>query len=162
MFFLSMIISSFITGALASSNPWSGDATAVPIFIGTPGFGQNLTTEFHYSQLVRIGNYVRISGQGGWDPETGALTPDIATQVNNAFDSLNLALEAAGSSNGLGDLISINSYHVGDLGAGLGNVRAVMKQRIPKVLPTWTAVGVTGLAFEGQLVEIQAEAWIGH
>ncbi|KAL7794931.1 Endoribonuclease L-PSP/chorismate mutase-like protein [Trichoderma afarasin] len=160
MSILSLIISSLATCVLATSKPTSFAATAGPIFIDTPGFGQNLSTEFHYSQAVRIGNYVKILGQGGWDPQTGELVADIATQVNNAFDSLTLALKAAGSSNGLADLISINSYHVGDLASGLGNVTAVMEKRIPKVFPTWTAVGVTGLAFAEQLVEIQAEAWI--
>ncbi|KAL6809858.1 hypothetical protein V8C40DRAFT_259015 [Trichoderma camerunense] len=136
MSILSLIISSLATCVLATSKPTSVAATAGPIFIGTPGFGQNLSTEFHYSQAVRIGNYVKISGQGGWDPQTGELVADIATQVNNAFDSLTLALKAAGSSNGLADLISINSYHVGDLASRLRNVTAVMEKRIPKVLPT--------------------------
>ncbi|KAL7933086.1 Endoribonuclease L-PSP/chorismate mutase-like protein [Trichoderma chlorosporum] len=157
---LPLIISSLATSVLASSMSSSDNVAAGPVFIGTPGFGQNLSSKFHYSQAVRIGNYVRISGQGGWNPQTGELTPDIATQVNNAFDSLSLALTAAGSTNGLCDLIAINSYHVGDLASGLGNVTAVMEKRIPTVLPAWTAVGVTGLAFAEQLVEIQAEAWI--
>ncbi|UKZ48334.1 hypothetical protein TrVGV298_002557 [Trichoderma virens] len=156
----SLIISSLATCILATGKPSSVNTTAGPVLIGIPGFGQNLSTEFHYSQAVRIGNYVKVSGQGGWDPQTGELVADIATQVNNAFDGLALALKAAGSNNGLGDLISINSYHVGDLAAGLGSVTAVMQKRIPKIFPTWTAVGVTGLAFAEQLVEIQAEAWI--
>ncbi|KAL7957861.1 Endoribonuclease L-PSP/chorismate mutase-like protein [Trichoderma compactum] len=124
---LFLIISSLVACVLATSKHTLDDAAAGPIFIGTPGFEQNLSTDFHYSQAVRSRNY---------------LVTDIATQVNNAFDSLTLALKAAGSSNGLADLISINSYHVVDIASGLGNVTAVMGKRIPK------------------LVEIQAEAWI--
>jgi enamine deaminase RidA (YjgF/YER057c/UK114 family) len=38
-------------------------------FFTTPGYGETLLKNRHYSQAVRIGDRVEISGQGGWDDE---------------------------------------------------------------------------------------------
>ena len=40
-----------------------------PEFFVTPGYGERLRDLLHYSQAVRIGNRVEISGQGGWDDD---------------------------------------------------------------------------------------------
>ena len=38
-----------------------------PEFSVTPGYGDTQLANMHYSQAVRIGDRVEISGQGGWD-----------------------------------------------------------------------------------------------
>jgi len=52
-----------------------------------------------YSQAVRIGDLLFLSGQIPLDPETGALIEgDIATQTRRVFQNLGAILEAAGAS----------------------------------------------------------------
>jgi enamine deaminase RidA (YjgF/YER057c/UK114 family) len=38
-----------------------------PKFFVTPGYGEYMLNNLHYSQAVKIGDRVEISGQGGWD-----------------------------------------------------------------------------------------------
>jgi 2-iminobutanoate/2-iminopropanoate deaminase len=52
-----------------------------------------------YSQAVRAGNLLFVSGQGHLDPATGALVAgDIATQTRRVMDNLGAILKAAGAS----------------------------------------------------------------
>jgi 2-iminobutanoate/2-iminopropanoate deaminase len=52
-----------------------------------------------YSQAVRMGNLLFLSGQIPLDPKTGALIEgDIATQTRRVFQNLGAILEAAGAS----------------------------------------------------------------
>ena len=52
-----------------------------------------------YSQAVRIGDLLFLSGQIPLDPETGALVEgDIAAQTRRVFQNLGAILEAAGAS----------------------------------------------------------------
>jgi enamine deaminase RidA (YjgF/YER057c/UK114 family) len=41
--------------------------TSQPEFFDTPGYGAIARTHNHYSQALRIGERIEISGQGGWD-----------------------------------------------------------------------------------------------
>jgi 2-iminobutanoate/2-iminopropanoate deaminase len=51
-----------------------------------------------YSQVVKAGNLLFVSGQGGIDPATGQLAgPDFAVQARQAFKNLAAVLRAAGS-----------------------------------------------------------------
>ena len=40
-----------------------------PEFFDTPGYGEIARTRNHYSQALRIGDRIEISGQGGWDAD---------------------------------------------------------------------------------------------
>ena len=40
--------------------------TATVIFNTYPGYGEVLTETYHYSQSVRIGDFIECAGQGGW------------------------------------------------------------------------------------------------
>jgi 2-iminobutanoate/2-iminopropanoate deaminase len=52
-----------------------------------------------YSQAVRAGNLLFVSGQGHLDPATGALAAgDIATQTRRVMDNIGAILKAAGAS----------------------------------------------------------------
>jgi 2-iminobutanoate/2-iminopropanoate deaminase len=54
---------------------------------------------FSYSQAVIAGGLVFVSGQGPFDPKTGAIVGDtIQEQVRQAFTNVRAILEAAGSS----------------------------------------------------------------
>ena len=52
-----------------------------------------------YSQAIRAGNLLFVSGQGHADPVTGAIvTGDIATATRRVMDNIGAILEAAGAS----------------------------------------------------------------
>jgi 2-iminobutanoate/2-iminopropanoate deaminase len=52
-----------------------------------------------YSQAIRAGNLLFVSGQGHLDPATGALvTGDVATQTRRVMDNIGAILKAAGAS----------------------------------------------------------------
>jgi 2-iminobutanoate/2-iminopropanoate deaminase len=52
-----------------------------------------------YSQAVRAGNLLFVSGQGHLDPATGALVEgDIATQTRRVMDNIGAILAAGGAS----------------------------------------------------------------
>ena len=67
-----------------------------------------------YSQAVRSGNTVYLSGQIPLDPATGALVEgDISVQARRAFDNLARSCEAAGGS--FDDVVRLGLY-LTDLG----------------------------------------------
>lgn len=52
-----------------------------------------------YSQAVRAGSLLFVSGQIALDPKSGAMVPgDVAAQTHQVFRNLSAILEAAGSS----------------------------------------------------------------
>ena len=62
-----------------------------------------------YSQAVRAGNTVYLSGQIPLDPKTMALVSDqFAEQAHQVFKNLKAVCEAAGGS--LNDIVKINAY----------------------------------------------------
>ncbi|MGA9335211.1 MAG: Rid family detoxifying hydrolase, partial [Rudaea sp.] len=79
-----------------------------------------------YSQAVRVGNTVYLSGQVALDPANGELVAgDIAAQTQRIFDNLAAVCEAAGGS--LAQLARIGIY-LTDLG-NFAAVNGVMKER---------------------------------
>lgn len=46
-----------------------------------------------YSQAVKIGDLIDCSGQGGWDPETDAISTDLETEITQAFKNVELNLK---------------------------------------------------------------------
>ena len=53
----------------------------------TPGYGEKLRDMLHYSQAVRIGNRVEISGQGGWDDDIN-IAEHLDEEIVRAFDNV--------------------------------------------------------------------------
>ncbi len=79
---------------------------------------------------------------------------DLRGQTRQVFENIKTVLAAAGLT--LDDLVEIVSYHV-DM-ADLSVVAEVKAEYLTRDFPAWTAVGVTALAFPGQLLEIKATA----
>ncbi|KAJ2978797.1 hypothetical protein NQ176_g3619 [Zarea fungicola] len=143
----------------AATPKCSGGNTAC--FSSYPGFGQNLTDTRHFSQAVRIGRYVQLAGQNGWD-SSGNIPSNFTTQVENMYTNIDTALKVAGS-RGLQDVISIRTFIVGtgaDFLARAAEHSRVRELRMPGQLPTSTSVGITALVLAGTLIEVEAEAWI--
>ena len=59
----------------------------------TAGIGQKHLELFNYSQAVRIGDTLDCAGQGGWDPETGEFSDDLAAELEQAFKNVDFNLK---------------------------------------------------------------------
>jgi reactive intermediate/imine deaminase len=104
-----------------------------------------------YSQAVRAGNTVYLSGQIGLDPASGQLVEGMEAQIEQVFSNLAAVAEAAGSS--LADAVKFNIYLV-DL-AHFAKVNEAMARHIPQPYPARAAVGVAALP-RGAQVEADA------
>lgn len=105
-----------------------------------------------YSQAIRAGNSVYLSGQIGLDPKTGELIAGgIEAQARRAFDNLNAVSEAAGK--GLEQVVRVTVY-LTDL-SHFGKVNEVMAEYFHAPYPARATVGVAALP-RGALVEVDA------
>ena len=103
-----------------------------------------------YSQAVKIGDTVYLSGQIPLDPSSMQLVEGFDNQVRRVFDNLKAVCEAAGGS--LNDLVKVNVYLI-DL-ANFAKVNEIMATYIDQPYPARAAVGVSALP-RGSLVEIE-------
>lgn len=105
-----------------------------------------------YSQAVRAGGTVFLSGQIPLDPATGELvTGDIAAQARRAFANLRAVCEAAGGS--LAQVQRLGLYLV-DLGE-FAEVNAVMSEYFQAPYPARSTIGVSALP-KGARFEVDA------
>ena len=110
-----------------------------------------------YSQAVRAGNTVFLSGQIPLDPPTGVLVEgDIATQARRAFDNLQAVCVAAGGS--FDDVVRLGLY-LTDL-SDFGAVNAVMAEYFAQPYPARSTVEVAGLP-KGAAFEVDAVMVLG-
>ena len=72
-----------------------------------------------YSQAVRAGDTVYLSGQIGLDPQTMHMAEGIDAQIKRVFDNLKAVAEAAGGS--LNDVVRFTVY-LTDLKIGRAHV----------------------------------------
>lgn len=107
-----------------------------------------------YSQAVRAGSFVFLSGQIPLDPVTGELRgADIAEQTEQVMENIAAVLAAAGLS--FGDVMKSTIYLV-DL-ADFAKVNEVYVKRFPADPPARSTVEVKGLP-RGARVEIEVIA----
>ena len=103
-----------------------------------------------YSQAIRAGNTVYLSGQIPLDPATGELvTGDIEAQVRRVFDNLLAVARAAGGD--LSHVVKLTVY-LTDL-AHFALVNRVMAEYFSQPYPARAAVGVAALP-RGAVVEM--------
>lgn len=111
-----------------------------------------------YSQAVRAGNTVYLSGQIPLNPATGELVAgDFAAQAEQVFRNLQAVITAAGGT--FADVVKINAY-LTDLG-DFAVFNQVMAQFIAQPYPARAAVGVAALP-KGALVEAEAVMVLGE
>jgi len=116
--------------------------------IRTPDAPQAIGT---YSQAVRVGQTVYLSGQIGLDPQTQQLVEGIENQIPRVFRNLQAVAVAAGGS--LQDVVKLNVF-LTDLGH-FAKVNEIMAQYFREPYPARAAVGVAALP-RGALVEADA------
>lgn len=105
-----------------------------------------------YSQAVRAGESVYLSGQIPLVPESGQLvTGDMRAQIERVFENLRAVAVAAGG--GLNDIVKLNVF-LTDLGH-FPLVNEVMAEYFSQPYPARAAVGVAALP-KGAAVEMDA------
>ncbi|BFM18635.1 RidA family protein [Maricurvus nonylphenolicus] len=102
-----------------------------------------------YSQAVKTGNTVYLSGQIALDPQKMELvSEDFAEQAHQVFKNLSAVCEASGGS--LNDIVKLNLF-LTDL-SNFPIVNEIMSQYFAEPYPARAAVGVKELP-KGAIVE---------
>lgn len=105
-----------------------------------------------YSQAIRVGDTVYLSGQIPLDPDSGLVVEgDVAAQARRAVENLRAVCEAAGGS--LAQVVRVGLFltDLGDFAA----VNAVMTEYFKAPYPARSTIQVAGLP-RGVSVEIEA------
>lgn len=101
-----------------------------------------------YSQAIRAGNSVYLSGQIALDPQTGGLVRGgLETEARRVFQNLKAVAEAAGE--GLPQVVRVTVYLV-DL-AHFAKVNAIMSEYFHEPYPARVTIGVAALPRGAQL-----------
>jgi len=109
-----------------------------------------------YSQAVRCGDTVYLSGQIGLDPATMQLAEGFDAQAKQVFENLNAVAAAAGTSL---DAAAKLTIYLTDL-ANFAKVNETMAAYFTQPYPARAAIGVASLP-RGALVEADAVLVIG-
>mgnify|MGYP003985389659 FL=1 len=94
-----------------------------------------------YSQAVKKGNIVFLSGQIPLDPKSMELVEGIENQIHQVFKNLLSVIEAAEAS--INDLVKLNIY-LTDLN-NFALVNSIMEKYFSEPYPARAAVGVASL-----------------
>ena len=109
-----------------------------------------------YSQGLRAGDFIFVSGQGPLDPVTGQIVGEtVEEQTARVLENIKAILEAGGAT--MADVVKV-SAHLSDL-ALFERYNKVYATYFPDPKPTRTTVGSQLL---GILVEIDAIAYVGE
>jgi reactive intermediate/imine deaminase len=114
----------------------------------TPDAPQAIGT---YSQAIRTGSTVYLSGQIGLDPATMQVVEGIDAQIHRVFRNLQAVATAAGAS--LDDAVKLTVF-LTDL-THFARLNEIMAQYLKQPYPARSAVGVSQLP-RSALVELQA------
>ena len=105
-----------------------------------------------YSQAVRAGNTVYLSGQIALDPGSGEMvTGGIEAEARRVFDNLKAVAEAAGA--GLAQVVKLNIYLL-DLG-DFARINEIMAEYFQEPYPARATLAVAALP-RGARIEVDA------
>ena len=107
-----------------------------------------------YSQGLRVGDFVFVSGQGPVDPATGKMGTTIEEQTARVLENIKAILAAGGAT--LADVVKVSAY-LSDI-ADFEAYNRVYATYFPEPKPTRTTVACQ---LKGILVEIDAIAYVG-
>ena len=111
-----------------------------------------------YSQGLRVGDFIFVSGQGPLDPVTGQIVgEDVEEQTKRVLENIKAILEAGGAT--MADVVKANA-HLSDM-ALFDRYNKVYVTYFPDPKPTRTTVGSV-LPLKGILVEIDVIAYVGN
>lgn len=109
-----------------------------------------------YSQAIKVGNTVYLSGQIPLDPASMEVVEGMEKQICQVFDNLSAVAEAAGGT--LQDIVKLNIF-LTDLGH-FALVNEVMTRYFQQPYPARAAIGVAALP-KGVPVEMDAVMVVG-
>ena len=109
-----------------------------------------------YSQAIKVGNTVYLSGQIPLDPATMEVVDGFEAQVCRVFDNLSAVAEAAGGK--LQDIVKLNIF-LTDLG-NFAKVNEIMERYFEKPYPARAAIGGAALP-KGVPVEMDGIMVVG-
>lgn len=129
---------------------------SVEIPDGNEVFGQarDAFERFGYSAAVRSHGHLFIAGTIGRRAD-GTIPQDIEEQTEIAIRRIEEVLRLEKLT--LTDLVDVTSYHV-NIHEHLAGFSAVKARLVKPPYPTWSLIGVSGLASPELLVEIRATA----
>jgi len=109
-----------------------------------------------YSQGIRAGDFIFVSGQGPLDPATGKLVlGTIEEQTTRVLENIKIILDAGGAT--MADVVKVTA-HLSDV-ALFDRYNKVYATYFPDPKPARTTVGSQLM---GILVEIDAIAYVGE
>ena len=100
-----------------------------------------------YSQAIRVGSTVYLSGQLGLDPATGNLRDGVEAQTRQVLDNLQAVATAAGGS--LDDIVKLTLLLV-DM-ADFTKVNEIMAARLKQPFPARATYQVAALPKSGRI-----------
>jgi len=107
----------------------------------------------HVVETVGPGRIVYIAGQLGLKPD-GKIAGDFRAQAVQAIENLKNALASVGAT--FNDVVKLNNYLI-DIKSNLGAYREVRDLYVNvKAPPASTTIGITALAREDALFEVEA------
>lgn len=109
-----------------------------------------------YSQAIKVGNTVYLSGQIPLDPTSMEVVEGMEQQICQVFDNLSAVAEAAGGT--LQDIVKLNIF-LTDLGH-FALVNDVMTRYFQQPYPARAAIGVAALP-KGVPVEMDGVMVVG-
>lgn len=111
------------------------------------------SADLPFSEAVRVGDWLILSGQIGIDPETGALAPGgIKSETKQTMENIKRTLEKYGSSMDQVVKCTVMLADIGEWGA----MNEVYVTYFPDHKPARSAFGTSGLAMGARL---EVECW---
>ena len=110
-----------------------------------------------YSQAIKVGDTVYLSGQIPLDPKCMELVDGFEAQTVQVFENLKAVCEAAGGS--LADIVKLNIF-LTDL-SNFATVNEVMSRYFQQPYPARAAIGISALP-KGAQVEMDGVMVLGN
>ena len=127
--------------------------------VNPPSLGDPTPLGYSTAVIAPAGARVAyVSGQGGQDA-TGALSPDFASQVAQAYANLGAALDGLGARPD--QVVKLTVFVVDHDMSKLGVLTGAVKEMFGATLPAQTLVPVSKLAVDGMLFEVEAVVVLG-
>jgi len=132
----------------------AGESDLKLTIVNPPNLGDPSANGYSTAVIVPANARVAyISGQGGQD-STGALSPDFAVQVKQAYANLRTALDALGAKPD--QVAKLTTYVVDHDMSKLGVLTRNVVEMFGEALPAQTLVPVPRLAVDPMLFEVEA------
>lgn len=116
--------------------------------------------KMHFSQGVKVGSMVFVSGQGGLDAQGGVVAPgDIEAQTRQALRNVEAVLRRAGAT--LRDVVKVTTFLTNRASGTVSRYDRVFGEFFPERCPASTLVEVKSLVLRDMMIEIEAVAIVG-